>query len=154
MLKLTLGAFVLAATGLCSAAAQDYSLSPAYGSVSLEGGFTPDPYTVSLDAGGPIDAGAQIGGDCVGYVADAPDFRLQFSAGSLPLILSVASTEDTTLVINGPDESWHCDDDGGDGLNPSVRFSSPQSGQYDIWVGAYGGGTPDATLYISEVTSQ
>ena len=40
------------------------------------------------------------------------------------------------------------------GLNPSLRFGSPQSGQYDIWVGAYGGGNASAQLVISEVSSQ
>ena len=69
------------------------------------------------------------------------------------LIISVASGEDTTLVINGPDGQWYCDDDT-NGVNPMVRFESPGSGQYDIYVGHYGQnrGVP-ARLYISELTS-
>lgn len=155
MLKTLTGAAVaaLALTGV--AAAQDYSLSPSYGSVSLGGGFSPDPYTVSLQSGGSIDASSRIGGSCRGYIANAPDFRLNFSAGSLPLILSVASGADTTLVVNAPNGQWYCDDDGGEGLNPSLRFGSPMSGQYDIWVGTYGGSSlQNATLHISELYSQ
>ncbi len=155
MLKMFTGAAAAALALSGAAAAQDYSLSPAFGSVSLSGGFSPDPYTVSLRSGGSIDAGSRIGGSCRGYVANAPDFRLQFSPGSLPLILSVASSADTTLVVNGPDGSWYCDDDGGDGLNPSLRFGSPMGGQYDIWVGTYGNASmQNATLHISELSSQ
>ena len=155
MLKMLTGAAVAAVALTGAVAAQDYSLSPSYGSVSLGGGFSPDPYTVSLRSGGSIDASSRIGGSCRGYVANAPDFRLQFTPGSLPLILSVASGSDTTLVVNGPDGRWYCDDDGGDGLNPSLRFGSPMGGQYDIWVGTYGGSSlQSATLHISELYSQ
>ncbi|KPF73918.1 peptidase S1 [Brevundimonas sp. AAP58] len=137
------------------ASAQDYSQNPNYGSANLSGGFTPDPYRVSLRAGGSIDVSQSIS-RCRGYITNAPDFRLSFSAGSLPLIISVASSADTTLVINGPDGNFYCDDDGGvNGSNPSVRFNSPGSGQYDIWVGTYSpGSNPSATLHISEVSSQ
>ena len=77
------------------------------------------------------------------------------SGGSFPLILSVASGADTTLVVNGPDGSWYCDDDGGiNGLNPALRFGSPQSGRYEIWVGTYAqGSTQPARLVISELDS-
>lgn len=151
---LTASAALMALTG--ASAAQDYSLSPSYGSVSLQAGFTPDPYTVSLQSGGSIDAGARIGNGCRGYVANAPDFRVQYSAGSLPLIISVASSADTTLVVNGPGGQWYCDDDSGNsGLNPSLNFGSPRSGQYDIWVGTYGNSSmQSATLHISELYSQ
>ena len=41
------------------------------------------------------------------------------------------------------------------GLNPSLRFNAPRSGQYDIWVGTYGGDDLRAArLHISEVASQ
>src|SRR5690606_4508404 len=58
---------------------------------------------------------------------------------------------DTTLVVNGPDGLWYCDDDSNGGLNPQVTFSSPRSGTYHIWVGTFNGGMTSATLYISEV---
>ena len=155
MLKIITGAAVaaLAMTGV--ATAQDYGLNPSYGSVSMSAGFTPDPYTVNLQSGGSTNVSQTIGGSCRGYVATAPDFRVQYSAGSLPLIFSVNANADTTLVINGPDGRWYCDDDGGNGLNPSLRFGSPMSGQYDIWVGTYASATlQGATLYISELYSQ
>ncbi|HRH21034.1 MAG TPA: peptidase, partial [Brevundimonas sp.] len=82
-----------------------------------------------------------------------PDFELTYSAGSLPLIISVNSNADTTLVVNAPDARWYCDDDGGNGLNPSLRWNAPMSGTYDIWVGTFGGGNAPATLSISELYS-
>ncbi|MBN8608513.1 MAG: peptidase S1 [Caulobacterales bacterium] len=135
-----------------SAVAQDYGLNPIYGTVNITAGFTPDPYTVNLQSGGQRDASA-ISPSCRGYIANAPDFRVNYSAGSFPLIISVASSADTTLVVNGPDGSWYCDDDSGnEGMNPSLRFGSPQSGQYDIWVGTYGqSANYEAQLNISEL---
>ena len=136
-----------------AAEAQNYSLSPTYGSVSLNSGFTPDPYVINVQAGGSLSA-SNVG--CSGYIANAPDFRVNYSAGgSLPLIISVNSSADTTLVINTPSGGWSRNDDGGNGTNPSIRFNNPQSGQYDIWVGTYSGGATQASqLHISELYSQ
>ncbi len=151
----TLVTAALAATALTGlASAQNFSLNPAYGTVNLSAGFTPDPYIVNLQAGGSNPAG-NISSQCAGFIADAPDVRLNYTAGSWPLIISTNSQADTTLVINGPDGSWYCDDDGGQGFNASLRFSNPRSGQYDIWVGTFSPGSlPSAQLHISEVSSQ
>jgi hypothetical protein len=83
----------------------------------------------------------------------APDVRLNFTSGSLPLSIYVNSSADTTLVVNKPDGSWICDDDSGSGTNPVITMSSAISGQYDIWVGNYDGtDTPAATLMVTELT--
>lgn len=132
----------------------DSSLSPTYGRISLSSGFTPDPRTVSVRAGGSLRAETASSG-CAGYVASAPDVSVNYSAGSLPLIISSSSSSDTTLLINDPQGNWYCDDDSGDGTNPSIRFSKPLSGEYDIWIGVYGSDrTEDATLSISELYSE
>jgi hypothetical protein len=59
--------------------------------------------------------------------------------------------EDTTLIINDPQGTWHCNDDYS-GWNPLVEVSSPAQGQFDIWIGSY---SPDeqipGTLYITEL---
>lgn len=143
----------VAVTG--SAVAQNYRLNPTYGTVNLTGGFTPDPYVVAVQSGGNINA-QNLSSSCRGYIANAPDVRLNFRPGSLPLIISVASSADTTLVINGPNGSWYCDDDGGaNGLNPAIRFNNPQAGQYDIWIGTYGNSSlQNAALNISELYTQ
>ncbi|MBC7769094.1 MAG: peptidase S1 [Phycisphaerales bacterium] len=147
------GAAVAALATAGVAAAQNFSLNPAYGTVNLAAGFTPDPYVVNVASGGRIDSSRTVSSSCRGFIADAPDVRLNYRAGSLPLILSVNSNADTTLVVNGPDGQWYCDDDGGiQGLNPALRFGSPPSGQYDIWIGTYGNASNQpAQLVISEL---
>ena len=133
----------------------DYSADPTYRTLNLNADFRPDPVVVPLESGGHIPA-SNVSASCTGYIAEAPDVRLNYSADDLPLILSVASRSDTTLVVNAPDGRWYCNDDGGvNGLNPSIRFNRPQSGQYDIWVGTFGSGALEsARLHISEVSSQ
>ena len=153
--SLLIGAITIAvAIAATPSFAQDYSADPTYGSETLQSGFTPDPFQFNLTAGGATDVSDSIGGSCRGFVADAPDFDLIFEAGSdYPLAISVAAGEDTTLVINGPDGRWYCDDDSGDGVNPSVVFRNPDSGLYNIWVGTYENDMTSATLAVSELTT-
>lgn len=127
--------------------AQDWSASPAFGEVNLTSGFTPDPYRVSLLAGGSIDI-SRLG--YYGYVANEPDFRLYYQAGSFDLTIKVERAQgDTLLLISAPDGSWFFNDDTY-GLDPAYTFSKPQSGQYDIWVGTFSGDLVDADLIITE----
>jgi hypothetical protein len=149
------GAALAAVASAGIAAAQNYSLNPTYGTASLNAGFSPDPYVVNVQSGGSRDA-SNLSSSCRGFIADAPDVRLNYQSGSFPLIFSVNSSADTTLVVNAPDGSWYCDDDGGNtGMNPSIRFGSPQSGQYDVWIGTYGSATlQPAQLHISELYTQ
>lgn len=156
-LALTAGASVAAPSGQkgqkASAPAVDISQRATYGDVSLSSGFTPDPYRIDMFSGGDVDA-TTIADGCVGMVARAPDFQVTYSAGSLPLIFGVTSANDTTLVINGPDGRWYCDDDGGEGTNPLMSIPDPQPGVYDVFVGAYGGNGAAAQLYLTELNSQ
>ncbi len=157
MLKRTLLAAVaaLAAITAAPAFAQNVNAEPNYGSIRLRSGFLPDPQVIDVDAGGNRPA-SQLDDRCRGFISRAPDVRLHYSAGTLPLIISADSRADTTLVINAPDGSWYCDDDGGVGpLNPSIRFDDPDSGRYEIWVGTYSAGpTAPAELNISEIRSE
>ena len=138
------------------AAAQNVNGRPNFGTVTLRTGFTPDPRVVPVVSGGNI-AASRIGSGCAGYISGNPDARLIFTTdGDLPLIISVDADSDTTLVVNGPDGSFRCDDDGGvNGLNPSIRYERPQSGRYEIWVGSYRSGVnARGRLHISEIRSQ
>ena len=148
----------LAATALVccvgTAFAQNTGLDANYGELTLEAGFTPDPRIIPLRAGGDISA-RRAGSGCNGFITNAPDVRLHYDAGSFPLIISVDAGSDTTLVVNGPNGEFYCDDDSGEGTNPSIRLNNPRSGRYEIWVGTYASGSPQpARLHISEVGSQ
>jgi hypothetical protein len=143
-------AAVLAAPGM--AMAQDPGQTANFGEIRLSAGFTPDPHRVNLTAGGSIDAytDTNLPASCVGDISNAPDYEVTYSARSLPLVFRTLSSTDTTLIINGPDGRWYCDDDGyGDG-DAEVRFNRPSSGTYDIWIGTFNGGTAAATLLITE----
>lgn len=143
-------AATMAAPGM--AVAQNAGLSANFGEIRLNAGFTPDPYRVEITAGGSIDAytDTDLPGACVGDISNAPDFEVTYSAGSLPLVFRTRSSTDTTLIINGPDGRWYCDDDSwGDG-DAEVRFNKPSSGTYDIWIGTFNGGTASASLLITE----
>ena len=149
-LVLAISASVIALGG--SAFSQDYSLPATAGSVSLESGYTPDPYTAQITSGGALRA-SNVGSSCRGWIANAPDFSVSYSAGNtFDLTIGVDSNSDTTLVVNDPSGNWHCNDDGGEGLNPLLLFSNPMSGRYDIWVGSYSEGEyASSTLSISEI---
>jgi hypothetical protein len=144
---------------LLAAAAQltpNPRLQPNQGVVSLSSGFSEDPYVTLVQAGGELNA-ASLGPSCVGFIDYPPTLWLDYRAGSLPLILSVAAEEaDTTLAVYAPDGRWYCDDDSGHaGLNPMVRFNNPRSGRYAIWVGTWADANLlPAALHISELTSQ
>ncbi|MDB5421627.1 MAG: hypothetical protein JWR59_1574 [Brevundimonas sp.] len=132
--------------------AQNSGLRPNFGSVRLQAGFNPDPHTVDIYAGGSIDAyeDTDLPAACVGNISDAPDYSVTYTAGSLPLAFRAVSGSDTTLIVNGPDGRWSCDDDSfGDG-DPQVVFRRPSSGKYDVWVGVFGKSGAQATLGITE----
>jgi len=138
----------LAGIGAAYVAAQNPSLAPTFGSVTLNSGFLPDPVVRNVVAGGTIQT--NLGGVNT-HVANAPDFRLYYTAGKLPLTIHVESAADTTLLINLPDGTWVADDDSGGNLNPLLKFARPQSGRYDIYVGTFAKGTaPQAALHITE----
>ena len=138
------GAVLLSGLGL--AMAQTWQLAPRYGSYNLNAGFMPDPQTISVVAGGPIRTGL---GGCSAYVANNPDIRLHYTAGSYPLNIYVRSGADTTLLVNLPNGQWACNDDS-QGLNPLVSIPRPASGQYDIFVGTFNPQNAPATIHISE----
>lgn len=133
------------------AAAQDYNAATNYGEVTLRPGFTPDPHMVALRAGGSIDASTRFG-SCSGYITQQPDYRLYWNGdGNLNLTISAISNADVTLVVNGPNGEWYCDDDSGEDLNPLLALK-PTAGRYEIWIGTYSAGQPkNAVLSISEL---
>jgi hypothetical protein len=134
----------------------DYSLPPNFGSDDLTSGFTPDPFSAHVVSGGPLDA-SYLGDDCRGFATAAPDYDITFTAGSLSLLrfYFVADTaDDTTIIINAPDGSWHCNDDATGTIDPQYDFEDPASGLYDIWIGSYeSGASVSGTFYVTELDS-
>jgi len=133
----------------------DYSLDPTFGSATIGDNSTPDPYLNEVVGGGNVEVSSlSLGPDCTGFAANAPDFRFDYvgSASLLRVFFVAADGMNTTLIVNGTNATWYCNDD--DPLsattNPMVQISSPGTGQYDVWVGTVGSGsTSSGTLYIT-----
>ena len=153
MILISCLAVVVLLSGLGVAMAQNFNLAPRYGVVNLAPGFMPDPHTISLTAGGNINTRTTGPAPACGFVANAPDVRLNWSGGSTLNIYAIAAT-DTTLLINTAGGQWLCNDDGGSGTNPLLSIPNATSGQYDIYVGTYNSSTTPARLRISELAPQ
>jgi hypothetical protein len=155
MRNLFLAAALMAMAASGAASAQDTDADPNYGELHLSAGFTPDPALLSLLAGGSLSASDRFEG-CTGYITATPDVRLYWDGstkGSPNLKISAVSNADTTLIVNGPDGKWYCDDDSGEDSNPLVNLT-PMNGRYEIWVGTYSDDeTKHAVLSISEVSN-
>lgn len=131
-------------------------------------GFTPDPMTFRLSAGGgrdPIDVStlnlhdASDNSACGrSFVTARPDFRFTFAAGDrFPLLRFYVLTRngaDATLLVNTPDAHWRCNDDSYGGRMPTIDFANPRPGRYDVWVGTYEGSRRNpATFHVTELDS-
>jgi len=141
-------------SGGTSAMAQDASLRPNFGTVTLRAGFTPDPQVVRITAGGNINSNdaTSLGSQCVGMITDAPDYRINYTAQpGVALTIRVSSSADTTLVVNNPRGEWYCNDDLGSSTNPGVVYRTPLSGTYDVWVGTFGTTPAPAQISITEL---
>lgn len=115
--------------------------------INLSAGFLPDPVTRQIYSGGGNDA-SDLGSSCIGMMAERPDIVLNFDSSGGQLSIAVRANTDTSLIVNGPDGRWYCDDDT-HGLNPVLTWGRAPSGQYDIWVGAVGE-AGSSTVSISE----
>jgi hypothetical protein len=145
--------------GICMAATPAYAqnlntgATGTHGQVRLTAGFEPDPHSVTVNAGGAIEATRADEACNAGFIAQRPTYSLRYTSGDFPLFIYAQSEADTTLAVRTPSGSWVCDDDSGGNLNPLVSFQTPERGRYQIWVGRFGteGETASAVLSISEV---
>lgn len=131
----------------------NYSLPAVYGSTALWSGFLPDPFSVGVTAGGPVNS-SYLGGSCYGYTTSAPTFSVNYTNGAFPTLrFYFIGSGDATMIINSPSDSYSCVDDSFGTLNPTIDFNSPQSGRYDIWVASYvEGASISGTLFVTEST--
>lgn len=106
-------------------------------------GFVPDPRVVQGQT--EADQLAQgLNEGCVGYIGAEPDHTLVLQGAFTMLAVMASSPQDVTLVIQGPDGAFYCNDDY-EGTNPYTRLDGPGAGTYNVFVGSYeqdGAGTP------------
>ncbi len=132
-------------------------------SVELEEYFVPDPYELTVTAGGDLyfnssedleDSPFLLDDwDVVGWVrGDGPLVSLYYDTdGNMSLYLSFLPDDDTDtfILVNDPDTDWWLIDDAENSVDPGFFISNPPAGRYDIFVGSWGESTT-GTLFISE----
>ncbi len=123
-----------------------------YGTITLAPGFMPDPSTATGTSGGSTAAGT-LDPSCAGNVSTTPDHLFVASGAFANLRIMAKSAADTTLVVQRPDGTYLCNDDGDTDFNPIVAGAFP-AGTYKIWVGSYDAEANGSyTLGITELDS-
>jgi len=114
-----------------------------------------DPHSFNVVAGGSENI-AKCGirnltqGKPEGFVAEAPDFELQFRGNGYELEFRVESNCDSVLLINTGSGNWYWDDDDNtdSALDAKIRLTNASDGLYDIWIGTIGDEVCDARLIL------
>lgn len=113
------------------------SAPAAFLTMNLRAGFPLDPFIVSLNGGGEVDA-STLDAECVGFISEAPTFAVNWEGTAEFFDIFYYSDFDPTLVLQLPDGSFLCNDDASDNiLDPELIIESPAEGQYTLWVGSY-----------------
>lgn len=94
---------------------------------------------------------------CTGFVESIPTAVFNWSGESEFIEVFVEGDHDSTLMVYTPSGEYICNDDtapGGDNLNPSIVFETPEDGRYVIYVGSFEPGeTVAGTITITEDTT-
>ncbi len=97
----------------------------AFIAISPQAGFPLDPFLVSLQGGGPVDA-STVSDGCNGFVAEAPAVTVDYQGEADLLRAFFLSNGDTTLVVQTPDGDFLCNDDTHPLLlDPSIVITAP-----------------------------
>jgi hypothetical protein len=142
-----------------AAAQQAQPAAPAggsnFGTITLATGFTPDPHVASGTSGAGASGrdASTLDANCRGQIDSTPDHLFVATTAMSNLRIMANSTSDTTLVVQKPDGTYACNDDG-EGLNPIVVVQGAAAGTYQVFVGSYTEGENAAyKLGVSELAS-
>ncbi|CDN12634.1 MAG: hypothetical protein HRU34_12975 [Richelia sp.] len=128
-----------------------------FGKIELSPGFTREKGRVTgytkgsfpLHTMGKRD---RQGNPCIGFAAPTPDHILILEKDFPRLQLQVDSGDDTTLFIQGPNDSTiRCGDDTGRDKDASIVDNAWKAGSYRIWIGTFKQNVQsNYSLYIKE----
>lgn len=134
---------LLAGTALAQEAGEPVLDTPepsAFLTLDLQAGFALDPFFVSVNGGGDLDA-SELDPACTGFINTDPILSANWEGEADLLRLFFYSDHDPTLVVQLPDGSYLCNDDANSLLlDPVVRIEDPQPGAYRVWVGSFDAG--------------
>lgn len=99
-------------------------------------GFPLDPFLISLQGGGPVEA-STLAEACKGYVPAAPTVTFDFKGKADLVKAFFYSDGDPVMVIQTPDGNYLCADDTNSiVLDPTIDIAKPAQGVYNVWVGS------------------
>ncbi|HMN26801.1 MAG TPA: hypothetical protein PKE45_01510 [Caldilineaceae bacterium] len=108
----------------------------AYVTLNLAAGFPLDPFFVSVNGGGEVDASTLAKG-CTGYINSEPTVTLNWTGEADFIKAFFVSDHDPVLVVQTPDGQYLCNDNANALLlDPVVRIDKPATGRYSVWVGS------------------
>ena len=126
--------------------------------ITLGAGFAPDPTTVVVTAGGPVDSSAMgaVGG-CRGSYPAAAQITLTTMAVLPSFRIVGRAAEDTTMAVRFPDGHVICSDDEGGYPNPAIDIPNAAAGAYQVYIGSYsamGQGVPTTVAFTTNMMLQ
>jgi hypothetical protein len=91
---------------------------------------------------------------CMGYGSLVPDHIIEIEPKTSAVTLQVKTrSQDTTLVVQGPDNQLFCADDSSKGVKDAgLTLTDPKAGTYKVWVGTFEPGT--GVRYLLSVQSK
>lgn len=136
---LTFLTLVLLLTGTALAqgdATPDSQAPSAYITINLAAGFPLDPFFVSANGGGAMDASTLAAG-CTGFINTDPTVTVDWTGEADFIKAFFVSDHDPILVVQTPGGEYLCNDDANSLLlDPVVRIDEPAAGRYNVWVGS------------------
>ncbi|HJL14295.1 MAG TPA: hypothetical protein RMH99_01495 [Sandaracinaceae bacterium LLY-WYZ-13_1] len=119
--------------------------APAVGTVNLD----MDEWSSTFDGRVRADVNARrLDPACRGHVGAAPDLVV-LTTIDRDVTITAEDRADLTLIVRGPSGALVCDDDSGEGRDPSIRRTL-RPGAHQVWVGAFRGTEPDFRLRLTE----
>jgi hypothetical protein len=126
---------IVATAGSAATAAQQAPATP-FITINPEAGFPLDPFIISLQAGGPLDA-STVAQECKGFVAKNPALTVNYKGKTEILKIFFYSDGDPVLLIQMPDGKFVCNDNTNAALrDPTVTLTNPAQGRYNVWLGS------------------
>jgi hypothetical protein len=126
----------IVATTAGAAPAAQQTPGTAFITINPEAGLPLDPFIISLQAGGPVDA-TTVAPECKGFVAKNPAVSVDYKGKADLLKVFFYSDGDPVLLIQTPDGKFVCNDNTNPALlDPTVTLVKPAQGRYNIWLGS------------------
>ena len=133
---ITITLLAAAATAGSATTTAQQKAGTAFVSINPEAGFPLDPFFMTLQGGGPMNA-STVAKECEGYVTKNPIVSVDYKGKADMLKVFFYSDGDPILIVQTPDGKVLCNDNTNALLlDPTVTLAKPAQGRYDIWVGS------------------